>query len=296
MKKGRFFLVFLVITFLGTIFISVTNVTSYQYQRRVNVPIEELSIFNFSTSEDCVEEWILDGNTIKKTENFSLNHSLVLNFSLNDVGYHNLTAIVTDRASLTSSLTWIMYAGTLFKVAENTQEIKTEIENIIAAPGEFFNITVKVSPVLLQKPAQIILEGSKETPLLLEPDEEGEYWVNWTSTENNSESTIFNLKTQANKTNSGEFALTLYRPAAEDDQGNPVEINLSIASVRISPRYDVNADFVVNIQDLTLIRRAIYTGFCVYGKRCDVNDDGVVNMIDFNIAKQHLGKIETVND
>jgi len=293
MKRAKFLLVFLVI--LGIILV-ITNVTSYHYERKTNVPAEGLSIFNFTTSEPCVGEWILNGNTIKKTENFSLNHGLVLNFSLNEIGYHNLTVIVTDRAGLKSSLTWLMYVGTLFKVSNGTEEIKVNFDEIIAAPGEFFNITTRTSPALLEKPAQIILKGSKETPLLLEPNKEEKYWVNWTSTENNSEATIFVLKTQANKTNAGKFVLTLYKPAAEDTQGNPVKINLSIALVKISPRFDVNADFIVNIQDLAIIRNAIYRGSCTYGERCDVNYDGRVNIIDYNIARQHLGEIETVND
>jgi len=63
----------------------------------------------------------------------------------------------------------------------------------------------------------------------------------------------------------------------------------------VSPRYDVNGDFVVNIIDLTMIRRAfINPAYCPYPPRCDVNNDGAVNIGDYAIARANLGPIETI--
>jgi hypothetical protein len=58
------------------------------------------------------------------------------------------------------------------------------------------------------------------------------------------------------------------------------------------PRWDVNEDGIVNILDITLVGQNIGTS-AESSPRCDVNQDGLINILDLTVIGQNFGK--TVN-
>ncbi len=59
------------------------------------------------------------------------------------------------------------------------------------------------------------------------------------------------------------------------------------------PRWDVNEDGIVNVLDITLIGQNYGTTYTGDLPRWDVNQDGVVNILDLSIVSSHMG--ETTN-
>ncbi len=252
-----------------------------------------------SFSEPVTVEWYLDSSLVKAAGSYITEDSWNYTWNTSQIGWHNVTSFIADAAGNTNFTTLIIYIGTSVMVPNGTTEVNATTLSVLTAPGEQFNLTTEFSPAIIEGPPQLCFQGSSTGPLLLQPNEQGEYGGEWIDTIDN---TSFIIRLSANNSNSGTFIIGLYRPVAEDEDGNNVSLNIVNGLVTVSPRYDVNGDYNTNVIDFAIVRNAIYRENVLgdpnpcplYAPRCDVNKDGKHNAIDLAIIRANLGPVETV--
>ncbi|MCZ7393972.1 MAG: cohesin domain-containing protein [Candidatus Methanoperedens sp.] len=91
---------------------------------------------------------------------------------------------------------------------------------------------------------------------------------------------------------SGASGINLSNVKISDPGGVAIPLNLTngVVSITVYPRYDVNEDGIVNIEDLTIIEQHFNEIVVAPYPRYDVNMDGVVDIADLTIAAQHFGE------
>ncbi|MDW7733673.1 MAG: hypothetical protein SCH66_14745, partial [Methanolobus sp.] len=77
------------------------------------------------------------------------------------------------------------------------------------------------------------------------------------------------------------------------DGVNTVTSSHTISVTELHPRWDVNEDGIVDVQDISLICQNSDSTFTTALPREDVNQDGTVDLQDVSIVVSHFG--ETVN-
>ncbi len=104
-----------------------------------------------------------------------------------------------------------------------------------------------------------------------------------------------NYVTSYNTTDkNGTFTISLNKPYAEKLDGQRINVSVTAGQVKISPRYDIDANFAVNIIDYTILNQNWgKTGDAMcpqWQKRCDINKDNIVNIVDKTLLQQKMGK------
>ncbi|KKG76733.1 hypothetical protein DU43_03250 [Methanosarcina mazei] len=70
-----------------------------------------------------------------------------------------------------------------------------------------------------------------------------------------------------------------------------VKVQHTIYITDCHPRYDVNEDGVVNILDVTSVSQKCGTTVSKPYPRYDVNQDGAVNILDLTLVGNHFGEL-----
>ena len=262
---------------------------------RASCPTEVESSLFVTIDRVAMVKWYLDSELVYENNSYLTKH--YWNYTFPEKGeFHNVTAVVTDINGSTDTVKWIIWIGTKFVVPNETAAVTVTTLPVLAAPGEQFNVTTTVEPDVTKGAiACTCFHGTSNGLLLLQPDEEGIYRSTWLLSASNN-TTLINTWI-ANSTNSGTFLLGFSTSAtiAEDPAGNSIPINFINAEIKISPRYDINADFVVNIIDLVILRQHYGESTSEPYPRYDMNKDGIVNIMDLVTLKQHYGEqIETI--
>ncbi|MCZ7356862.1 MAG: dockerin type I domain-containing protein, partial [Candidatus Methanoperedens sp.] len=94
---------------------------------------------------------------------------------------------------------------------------------------------------------------------------------------------------------SGASGIDLSNVKISDPGGVAIPLDLINGDVTINapqayPRYDVNEDGIVDIEDLTIIEQHFNEIVVPPYPRYDVNMDGAVDIADLTIAAQHFGE------
>ncbi len=246
--------------------------------------------FQYGSNEPCTQQWILDGKTIITTDYITLYNFSYTFLNRSDVGEHNLTVIITDEAGNFNGSYINISVGSLLVVnSTSALNLNVTLQSVLAAPEENFTINITFDPPLAKFPKLLQMEGTSELLYLLKKDERGHYRGEWLINESNS--SVFITRHPANNSN-GTFLASLWLNAtvARNLAGTEVPINITNAAVTISPRYDINGDFIVNVADMTVLRQHYGETTSPPYPRYDINEDGIVNIADLTILRNHYGE------
>jgi len=256
---------------------------------RWNCAALENYTYSFQSDMPVREKWFLDTQLVYESDIYTTEPTWSRYWTIEEVGYHNVTCVVTAENECTSVMEWIMYIGTKFVVPNGTEAVNITTLSVVTAPGETFNVTMEIFPAVMQG-TFILHEVTPSALQLIRPMPEG-YKGNLAFGNN---TTVVYTFTAADK--NGTFLIGVDNSAIAEDKGrNPVLLNRVSAEIKISPRYDINADFVVNIIDLVILRQHYGESTSEPYPRYDMNKDGIVNIMDLVTLKQHYGEqIETI--
>ncbi|MEA1897104.1 MAG: dockerin type I domain-containing protein, partial [Bacteroidota bacterium] len=252
---------------------------------RGNSPVLENCTYSFQSDKLVTEKWFLDSQLVYESDTYTIEPTWNHFWSMEEVGYRAVTCVVTAENGISSQMEWILYIGTKFVVPNGTSEVNTTTLSVVTAPGETFNVNTTVSPGVMRG-TFVLHEVTATATQLLQPTEEGYYKYNFTFV-NNTTAMFTLIASEKN----GTFLIGVHNSAiAEDGERNPILLNRASSEVRVSPRYDINADFVVNIIDLVILRQHYGESTTEPHPRYDMNKDGIVNIIDLVTLKQRFGE------
>jgi len=240
-------------------------------------------------------KWYLDGQFMEENSTPAYVYEYYHTFNSSEIGFHNITCEVIPSTGSSMNLRFWIYIGTMFIVPNGTETVNVTSVSVITAPGEEFNLTTITEPGVAEQPKEWLLEASALD--LLQPEDGGYNYANCQIVNStNASATVYTYKFPANNTNCGTLLLGMSPLLATVDEAwNSLPCNLVNAEIKISPRYDINADFVVNIIDLVILRQHYGESTTEPYPRYDMNKDGIVNIMDLVTLKQHYGEqIETV--
>jgi len=248
-----------------------------------------------------IVKWYLDGQLLEENSTISVidnssepyHYEIAYTFNSSQKGFHNISFTGTNLSYGTSNLRFWVYVGMMLILPNGTSTADITISPVITAPGEKFNVTTFIKPGVETEPIQ--WDFTVNTLDLLEPINKT-YLYPLVDNSTNASTTYYSFQMTANTSNSGTLLIRCGDPlTVVNPDWESIAFNHLPTIITVSPRYDVNGDFVVNIIDLTMIRRAIRNpAYCPYPPRCDVNNDTVINIIDYSIVRANLGPVETV--
>ena len=86
----------------------------------------------------------------------------------------------------------------------------------------------------------------------------------------------------------GTSTINLKNVIISDPEGHAVDITITNATLEITGKYDVNGDGIVNIEDCEIVRQHYSENIFPPYPDWDVNSNGVVNIIDMILVSSNL--------